>query len=481
MYNEHPIKILKYSKKSLWLLVFPVIRGIYAATLDVNRLYTWLKGVWFDVAALGIILLFGLIRWRLSVIGSDGRSVFSREGIFIIKNTEIRLDKLSSFVNDEPFYYRLIGAARMCCNTCSGAFRDADMIFVLRKKDLQSLFRDMNHRDQREIKMKKVSFFRTLELSCFLSSSLSGAGYIALFLMNGRAASQDVVFESVDKIVLGGSGSWGGIVSENPSLFVIIGAILIALWLISFFTNVFRYADFSYGYDKNSAVIRCGLISKKYSELILDKVNYADMQQGFMMKLFRLCILTASCSGYGESKNRIPVIVPVCRIDRMKKQILHKGENISVKPMFSSFIQYVWQPLLFITLVVTACAIGFRFLQNRMRILFLTIAVMLVLPFIRLLVCRIVSLFTNKIGIYEDLICISCNQGFRFHNVIALRKNIVKVIVRQTPFQRLSGKINVSFCFTEEKGRKYVIKGLKESEVRKLNIIDPLTEMHLNK
>lgn len=50
MYHEHPIRILKYSIKNLWLLIFPLIRGIHAITFDVGKLYHWIKGAWFDIA-----------------------------------------------------------------------------------------------------------------------------------------------------------------------------------------------------------------------------------------------------------------------------------------------------------------------------------------------------------------------------------------------------------------------------------------------
>ena len=68
MYHEHPIRILKYSIKNLWLLIFPLIRGIHAITFDVGKLYHWIKGAWFDIAVLAAIIIFGLIRWYFSFI-----------------------------------------------------------------------------------------------------------------------------------------------------------------------------------------------------------------------------------------------------------------------------------------------------------------------------------------------------------------------------------------------------------------------------
>ena len=46
MYHEHPLRILKYSVKNIWLLVFPFIRGIMTYHFSKDFLYTWIKGAW---------------------------------------------------------------------------------------------------------------------------------------------------------------------------------------------------------------------------------------------------------------------------------------------------------------------------------------------------------------------------------------------------------------------------------------------------
>ena len=61
MYHEHPLKILKYSAKNIWLLVFPLVRGIWAMKLDVNKLYMWLRGAWFDILVIILIIHLGFV------------------------------------------------------------------------------------------------------------------------------------------------------------------------------------------------------------------------------------------------------------------------------------------------------------------------------------------------------------------------------------------------------------------------------------
>ncbi|MBR0142343.1 MAG: hypothetical protein IJM19_08880, partial [Ruminococcus sp.] len=59
MFREHPIKILKYSMKNIWLLIFPLLRGINVLQFNVYALYEWVGGAWFDLTVIGAIILFG--------------------------------------------------------------------------------------------------------------------------------------------------------------------------------------------------------------------------------------------------------------------------------------------------------------------------------------------------------------------------------------------------------------------------------------
>ena len=68
MCREHPLKILRYSAKNIWLLIFPLIRGVYTYKFDKDWFYSWVSGAWFDIAVLAAIILVGLVRWLFSRI-----------------------------------------------------------------------------------------------------------------------------------------------------------------------------------------------------------------------------------------------------------------------------------------------------------------------------------------------------------------------------------------------------------------------------
>ena len=127
MYHEHPLKILRYSAKNIWLLVFPLIRGVYTYHFDKNWLYSWIKGAWFDIAVLGAIILFGFIRWYFSRIDFTSEELVHRDGVFVRVNTYIPFKNISSATIECPLFMLPFNAVRFRCDTRAGIFKTVDL------------------------------------------------------------------------------------------------------------------------------------------------------------------------------------------------------------------------------------------------------------------------------------------------------------------------------------------------------------------
>lgn len=63
MLHEHPIKILRYTAKNLWLLIFPLLRSAHFFPFSAKEVAAWLHGSWFDLLICVLILTYGAIRW----------------------------------------------------------------------------------------------------------------------------------------------------------------------------------------------------------------------------------------------------------------------------------------------------------------------------------------------------------------------------------------------------------------------------------
>ena len=71
VYREHPIKILRYSAKNLWLLIFPLLRSLRFYPFSFQNLIDWGAGVWFDLLVALLILGIGTLRWHACIYYFD--------------------------------------------------------------------------------------------------------------------------------------------------------------------------------------------------------------------------------------------------------------------------------------------------------------------------------------------------------------------------------------------------------------------------
>lgn len=179
VYREHPIKILRYSAKNLWLLIFPLLRSLRFYPFSLQKLIDWGAGAWFDLLVALLILGIGTLRWHACTYYFDEVSIRSQSGILLRRGTEIPLERIASTVEEHPFYLRPLRAACLQISTAAGAVPEADMHLTLYLRDL--------HRLRQHIPVLQngstgaVAYhtpaWRMLLFSALFSSSFSGAIY----------------------------------------------------------------------------------------------------------------------------------------------------------------------------------------------------------------------------------------------------------------------------------------------------------------
>ena len=58
--RQHPIKILGYTSKTLWLLAIPIIKNIAVYRFDIKG---WISTYWLDLIMIVSMLGFAVFRW----------------------------------------------------------------------------------------------------------------------------------------------------------------------------------------------------------------------------------------------------------------------------------------------------------------------------------------------------------------------------------------------------------------------------------
>lgn len=478
MYHEHPLRILKYSAKNIWLLIFPLLRSLRFLRFDKGWFYNWVKGAWFDILVVGIIVMFGLVRWNFSTIEVSDSAIIHNDGIFFRISKAIPFSKVSSATTERPFYLIPFKAVRLKCDTSAGIFRSTDMKLMITEKTCSEVIKKIPRiSEENKIEnMPRPTALSIILFSVFFSSGFSGTVYIAAFFFQGGNIARNIIGASLSRITEETSKLTHRWIIKIPDAAVFVGVFFICAWLLSFIVNLLRYSKFSVGCDNKCFYTSYGVLTKKEHYITASHINYTDLRQNLIMKFFEAVAVHISCAGYGVSKRSLPVLLPVRKEKNIGKDLEAMGILGGVKndfnPKMNGLWQYIWQPV-----VLSASLFPIHFIVSYFfpdfSELTLFAAMMLAIPLVWFIIVKTAAFFTSGISIYDDKIMVRCCKWTGFHTVVAERKKLVKTEFEQSVFQKISGRYSIILWFEGEEHIGYKVKAIdKKNAVRISELLD---------
>lgn len=468
MYNEHWLRILRYSAKNIWLLIFPLLRGLKVFALDADRFYSWLRGAWFDIAVLGVILVFGFIRWYFSRITVTDSEVIHFEGVLFKTRKAMPYTSLSTFTEEDAFYLRPFRAIRISFATSSGALRKQDMKLLISEKVYSAVKGNLPAAELKKAPddQCKPDYIAIAVFSLFFSSSLSGAVYIAAFFFKGGDIARDLISVSLGRISEETTKLTGMLIQNIPAAAIAAGSFFLTTWILSFIMNILRYSGFTVRNSEEITELCCGALIKRRYLLRKSMINYIDLRQTLVMKLFRAASVNISCAGYGSAGRQLPVICPLKsekNLDVMKTE----NERLQYRPKLTSLWQYIWAPVIFAVAAYPALLIIMRIFPEFKEFSHFVL-LMCELLALWLIIIKVTAAVTGGICITGRRIIIRYSKGTAFHTVIAERSRLVKLTVKQTPFQRLFKKTTIAFYFNDKSPVKHQIKAITKTDAEEI-------------
>ena len=472
-YREHPLKILKYSAKNIWLLIFPLIRGLWAMKFDISQVYLWLRGAWFDIVVVILIILFGFAKWWFSKIRFTESAIIHKSGIFIRTKKVIPYENLASVTREYSFYLRVFNAVRIYVDTCAGVFKSHDMKLIFSKNKCNEFMKQVPQQeengsgDYKYVPSIALIFF----FSILFSSSFSGVLYIGAFFFQGGQVAQDALRKSLDQITAEVSKF---LIVNIPYAVLTIIIIAFGTWLISFINNLIRYSRFKTRRCRHTIKVENGTITPRYFTICQDKINYYYLKQNLIMKIFRVMSVNVSCPGYGTSQNKnFPVLLPI----ETKRRIQGKLRDIAqiefkykrqYKPDILSSWQYIWLAV-YLMIGILPIQLIVPKVAPQLSDAAWFITVMLEIPAVWYFIIRIAAHLTSGVTIDNGKIIIWYSKRYSMYTIIADTSKLVKVDIRQNWFQILiSHKCSVGFYFNGEMSERHYVKSLKMKQAQEI-------------
>ncbi|MGN0666728.1 MAG: PH domain-containing protein [Huintestinicola sp.] len=490
--RQHPMAIIGYTSRNFWLLLIPLIRGLVAFSFD---FYRWAEGAGWDILA--VTVMFGAAVWRWYFT----RFLFKDDGIYIDTGFAVRRvrrippEYVSAVTSETDPILSRTNAVKLYIDTDAKAGRkkDPDAKLTVTKQDRAALFNLLAETAGRTppvgsvVRSKGFNYAyrvskRTLVVFSFLfSSALSGTLLLGTFFTQSGKIIGDTLENQLMAAVIDVTDTVARLVKGIPPTGITISLIIGAGFLISFAANLLRHINFTVERHGGFIIITSGLFVKRMYFITGNHINYADMRQNLLMKLFGVTSVHISCTGYGKQKNELPVFVPICGLkslygkqsgDRPANvmEMLLPGFHLSegfISPAISYIGRFIGPPALLVFAVILLGFTAAVFFHEWYRLIFF-LTVLAEIPSVWLLFVKAGSYCTNGMNIVKGNVCIKYCTGYQFHTVTVPLERVSQIAVARTPFQRMNRSCDVIVYTNSEYTGSHRVRGLPIDEVEEL-------------
>lgn len=477
MKRQHPIAVLRYVSKNFWLLLIPLIRGLLALKFD---FYNWLSGAYLDILIVLVIFGAAFFRWWNINFKTEKGGIYVSTGLFVREAMMIPFSSVTSVMLKKPLMMRPLRAVTLLLDTDSSSTvnkrEDPDLKLVIRERDVRELLKYIGpneaSQDEKNERSYKPNKRRMLFFSFAFSSALSGLIYFGTFLIQGGRLVGDELEErflgAVSNVTRAAEKVIYGITPVTVGIIIVIGM----GWLYSFISNYLRHVNFELTKMRNAIQIKGGFFSRWRYFINTDKINYADLRQNLLMKLFRVMSVNISCSGYGKQKNEIPVFVPVTgnkNVAEVMESFLpefssEEGKRFDVRAGY--VMKFLGPPMVLIFAIIVVFAGAALFLPEWYSVT-LFAAVMGEIIALHLLMVNLAAFLSNSVEVCKKSIVLRYCKAFDFHHVIAPIDKVSEIRISQNFLQKFNGSCNFILYTRGERAVKHKVRGMQLCDAEK--------------
>ncbi len=468
--KAHPINIIESTPKFFLLLIFPLLRGLFALRGDV---ISWLKGSWLDILVILAIFALSFANWYFLRFSVTDSGLLIEKGFIFRRTTYIAFSQISAVTKERPFLLTPFKICRVFVDTDGGNLRKSDFKITLSDKDAKVLTHLLRADLKQDISSPKYyvpSSLYVLVLSFVTSNSLSGILFLAtLIKQTGDFLGQDIgsiIATRLTNIVQ-------FLAFGIPTTTAILAYVVLAGFLLSFIRSALRHYGFNAIRTQNILSIGNGLFTKREYSIAISKVNFIEIRQNLITKFLKLYSVFIHCAGYGKQRGEMSVIIPAERKSKAKDNLDTFFPEI---PLCKKEIAP--RPITISKFFIPPCALILSFLvifyilrlafPNSDTLFFLSIMVQV--PSVIWLVVKIVAFFHTGAGANDDVITFYYTYSFNIFTKSIPRSKISKIVIKQTPLQKMVNCCSLVIYPYAEGKRHFTVINLNCDDVERLRL-----------
>lgn len=467
--RQHPVRIIMYIAKYLWLLLIPLGKYLIATKFDFQ---SWVKTNWVDILTLSVIIGYGFLRWVFIYFEIEEDSIVAHTGYFGIEKTRVFFSEMASMSLCQGYIYRLIGACTVYIDTDAKSIQSTDIRLDISQKQAFRIYELATAKCRNMPKYIFNSQKRSLIVfSLLFSSTLSGMLLTLTFIYQAyRIVGREIEEEFLARV----NSELEKLTLHIPKYLIVAALVVIGSWLISFLSNLMRHWGFSCTRCSDILMISSGKGTKRRHVIKRERINFIDYQQSMFMKLFGICSVQVHCTGYGKRRLELSALVPITTTASAETSVKLLMPGV---PTVGYDVKTGWSDLRrFITLPLIGCLLpwgGYELLcrliprfESVVRTIpdwqsaLTNLSVISVLPMVWLVVVKFNAAFNTAVGFDGAHCVLSYCSFYRFHRASVKIDRISKIKISRNPFQRINGTCHLRVYTSAEGSSCHLVKGL---------------------
>ncbi len=467
--RPHPINILENTTKYFYLLLLPLLRGLLFSR---NGFYEWLRGAWFDLLIIGVILLFAMLRWAFTRYRFGATGIHISRGVGMVQRCYLPYDRLTMVYAEYPFYFRPFRAVRLKADTDGGYLRATDFSITIGKQEAAALLDSFQLILCPAEAIKKIyhpRWFYVAILSLITSNTLSGVIFASTFVsQSGNLLGKEFEEKLMDQLTTLARVLAFGL----PPAAALVAYVIFGGWLISFLMTVLRHIKFQVTRQDNCLRIQTGVITPRHYTIQAGHINLVEIRQSLITKLLGLYTGFIHCSGYGKQKNELSVLIPAADKQEAKRNLSILLPEIPLnkrqfRPKLRTLSRFLLPPSLIVLAVFVVFGLLYLFFPQ-LRSLILFIWIMAEIPGVWWLFVKIASYFHTGIGKENGVYTFYYTYAFSFFTTSIPEAKLSQLQFRQSAFQKATHCCDVIILSYSEGRKRLVVPNLYVDEVNKI-------------
>jgi putative membrane protein len=267
--------------------------------------------LWWIGGGFAFLLIAGVANWWRFLFKIEEGVLHIKSGIFIRKNLYLSKDRVQVIDITSGVIERLFGLVRVDIQTAGSSSREAaiDAISIDKAREINRLLRDEDaesEQTEKEIE-NDIKEFGLPSKELLIAASTSGSFGIALSILA-------TVFSQVEPLI-SESQLFEYLFEVLPSqtdfvFFVTVVMIFVVFaWLLSFFSTLFSYGNFSLTVKDKEMVITRGVFEKKRVTVPYNRIQAIHVAEGMIRQPLGYASMHLESAGYGDEKGTGSIVL----------------------------------------------------------------------------------------------------------------------------------------------------------------------------